>query len=230
MPLLHFWAPCAGSVSPLATLLLPHTTMQWDMGMSNGFSIHIPCPFPLPQALFPPPHALLTTFAILWAEQAQPVPAVCCGARLSGNDSYRQDAGTGEGALPCSSLCKGLCESSKCLKYNLPPPKGADKGSHKVQTTSQTALKKYRHAGEQVRLCSPTALIAEGKRRPDERRIQQLCPTDPQPPPTPRTGTQLLPMPRTIQLQSGSKFPFALLSAGTVSPRHTWGRDAYRKW
>lgn len=45
-----------------------------------------------------------------------------------------KDAGTWEGALPCSSLCKGLWKSLECLKYNLPSPKGAEKGSHKVQT------------------------------------------------------------------------------------------------
>lgn len=55
--------------------------------------------------------------------------AKSCGGRLCGTDSYRQ-------ALPCSSLCKGLWKPSKCLKYNLPSPKGAEKGSHKVQTIS----------------------------------------------------------------------------------------------
>lgn len=142
MPLLHFRDPCAGSVSPSTTLLLPHATVQWNTGMSKAFSIHILC-FTTAPALFPchkpcsiihipsSPHSPSSRLSRYSLSQQF---AECHGGRLCGNDSYRQNAGTWKGALPCSSLCKGLWESLECLKYNLPSPKGAEKGSHKVQT------------------------------------------------------------------------------------------------
>ena len=83
MSLLHFWCPCASSVSPSAALLLPHTTMQWDIRLSNTFPVHILCftTAPAPSARHKPgsilhipssPHS--PSYGL---EKAQPVPAVC---------------------------------------------------------------------------------------------------------------------------------------------------------
>lgn len=90
--------PCAGSVSPSTTLLLPHATVQWNTGMSNAFSIHILC-FTTAPALFPchkpcsiihipsSPHSPSSRLSRYSLSQQF---AECCEGRLCGNDSYRQ--------------------------------------------------------------------------------------------------------------------------------------------
>lgn len=244
MPLLHFWGPCASSVNPPSTLL-PHAIMQRDTGISNAFSIHIPCfttapaPFPChkPCSLLHIPSSPHSPSSGLSRHSPSQQFAECCGGRLCGNDSCGQGCWHLGRSTSLFQPLQGALGGLKVLKiqtfFSQRGREGVSQGSdhllnshEETQICQQTSHRTTLHRTSsrlRLRLCSQTTVTAEGRRCPAEHSSQQPCPTNTPPQPTPSTGTQPPPWPGPSGWHGGNEFLLALLSAGTASLGRSWG-------